>query len=194
MKKFPVLMIATLSFNVFAGSCATSIGKISGLDTTTQQAMIVQCEQAKLQAVQNAPEKVEQVSSETVEQMDKWSEISLKFAKALGVAAQELGVAANQFLSTPAGVFTAVIIAWKMFNVTSWLAFTVIVGLVAKIASSFIRFVRHDGYEEVETRFGKRKVSKVARWKDLQDNQVALVVIAYVIFAAATFFTGVNVF
>ena len=38
------------------------------------------------------------------------------FAKALGIAAKEMGVAVNDFITTPAGILTAGIIVYKIFG------------------------------------------------------------------------------
>jgi hypothetical protein len=55
----------------------------------------------------------EAVGITTIESVDKWADISLKFARALGVAAKELGIAANDFLKTPAGMLTAGVIVFQ---------------------------------------------------------------------------------
>lgn len=39
------------------------------------------------------------------------------FAKALGIAAKELNINVNQFIDTPAGKLTVIIIIWKVFGV-----------------------------------------------------------------------------
>ncbi|WBU76766.1 hypothetical protein JAVIER_169 [Vibrio phage Javier] len=194
MKKFLVLMAAVLSFNAFAGSCAQQVGNISGLDQATKQTMIIQCEQAKLTSIQKAPQEVGEISDATVEKMDKWSEISLKFAKAIGVAAKEVGVATNEFLGTPAGKFTATIIAWKIFNGTSWLAFFLILAITTIIIRSFIRFVRHSGYEEVSGKLFNYKRPTKYTWKEMDDNQVGMCVLAYIVYIVVVVFTAINLF
>lgn len=42
--------------------------------------------------------------------------VAESFARAIGIAARELGVAVNDFLKTPAGVLTAVVILWKVIG------------------------------------------------------------------------------
>ena len=39
--------------------------------------------------------------------------VAESFARAIGIAARELGVTVNEFLNTPVGVLTAVVILWK---------------------------------------------------------------------------------
>lgn len=54
----------------------------------------------------------------SVEQMSKYAEVATQVAGALGIAARELGMAANDFLQTPAGVFVAFIIMFKVLGPT----------------------------------------------------------------------------
>ena len=42
--------------------------------------------------------------------------VAESFARAIGIAARELGVAVNDFLNTPAGMLTAVVIIWKVIG------------------------------------------------------------------------------
>lgn len=190
MKKFLLLMTALLSFNAAAGSCSQQVANIGGLDKATKQEMIIKCEQAKLANINTTPE----VAGVNTEKLDKWSEISLKFAKAIGVAAKEVGVATNEFLSTPAGKFTAVIIAWKVFDGTSWVAFAIILSITTGILVSFKRFMTHKGYEDYEGKLGKRRRHISSTWGDMDDNQAAIIIISYIIYIAVVFFTGINLF
>lgn len=190
MKKFLVLMAAVLSFNVFAGSCSQQVNNITGLNAATRQAMVIQCEQAKLENL-TSPDLTEEA---TVEKLDQWSEISLKFAKAIGVAAKEVGVATNEFLGTPAGKFTAALILWKVLSVNSWLMFLMINVSTAMLVASFLRFMRIDRYEEVDTRFGKRKQPLYSSWKDMGETQAFLSVCAYIVLVVVLLISGINLF
>ncbi|AUG85155.1 hypothetical protein FDJ19_gp143 [Vibrio phage Ceto] len=191
MKKFLVLLAATLSFNAFAGSCAQSVNNISGLDKATKQQMIIQCEQAKLDTITQIPG---EVSDATVEKMDKWSEISLKFAKAIGVAAREVGVATNEFLQTPAGKFTAAIILWKVLSISQWTMFFLITGVTTIVVRSFIRLMRLSHYEERETKFfGRRKQPIYSTWRDLGDTQAFFVVCGYAVIIIVFLVAGINI-
>jgi hypothetical protein len=79
------------------------------------------------------------------------------FAKALGIAAKELGITVNDFLHTDAGKLTAVLIIWKVAGVAVLkilygLAF-VTVGMVITRVIYMRLFTK--GYEKVEyVRFG----------------------------------------
>lgn len=58
-----------------------------------------------------APTAVEKLADPV--QANKWSEAAKGFAQALGIAAKELGIAANDFLDSPAGYLLAAIL---LFN------------------------------------------------------------------------------
>lgn len=106
IKKFLLTLALLFTANAYATSCQ-SIQQVQDLDKEVKQAMIVQCEQAKLNS-----------TDVDIKKIDMWSEISLKFAKAIGVAAREFGVAVNDFLATPAGKLTSAIIIWKVLEGT----------------------------------------------------------------------------
>lgn len=52
---------------------------------------------------------------ENIKNLGEFANVSKEFASSLGIAARELGIAANEFLSSPAGVLTAIVIIWKVF-------------------------------------------------------------------------------
>ena len=55
--------------------------------------------------------------TENVQMLGKIMEVSHEFSSSLGLAARELGYAANEFLASPAGILTAIVIIWKVFMV-----------------------------------------------------------------------------
>ncbi len=89
------------------------------------------------------------------------------FAKALAVAARELGVTINDFLNTPAGKLTAALIVWKVAGTAIMHAlygvFFVTVGLV--VIRMFYMRLFTDRYEKVsyERFFGLWKGEKMVR-------------------------------
>lgn len=169
-----VLLAVTLLFtaNTMAASCSDQINQVSGLTDEAKQTMVIACEQAKLTA---------NTTDATVEQVDKWSEISLKFAKALGVAANELGVAANTFLDTPAGKLTAAFIAWKVMGNTATLIVAGLLGLIFFhfLAKAFRRILTTSGYEEKKTRWGTKKVPILEPWRTMADSACFFTVLSY---------------
>lgn len=109
-------------------------------------------------AADNAAEKrsgvtLAQVSEFTTKWGEQTSVAAEGFARALGVAAKELGVAANEFLSTDAGKLTALVIIWKVAG-TSILSliyaiFVLVVGL--SVARVIYRRLFIKEYTTVET-------------------------------------------
>jgi hypothetical protein len=79
------------------------------------------------------------------------------FAKALGIAAKELGVTVNDFLHTDAGKLTAILIIWKVAGATIIHMliglFVIMIGLIMTRVIYTGLFTK--GYEKVEySRFG----------------------------------------
>lgn len=77
------------------------------------------------------------------------------FAKALGIAARELGVTVNDFLHTDAGKLTAILIIWKVAGAT---AVKVLYGILFLVAGSVLARVLYirlftKGYEKVSYTF-----------------------------------------
>lgn len=100
-----VLLVATLMFSSMAMAQVEVDTK--GL-TETQKAELVKAAEAMKVTAKEAA-----VEVPVVDTVDKWADVSLKFAKALGVAARELGIAANDFLKTPAGMMTAGVVVFQ---------------------------------------------------------------------------------
>lgn len=55
-------------------------------------------------------------SVSTAKKVDEWVGVTEHLGKALAGTAKELGIAANDFLQTPAGLLTAGVIVFKMFG------------------------------------------------------------------------------
>lgn len=173
-----VTLLVTTAFasGTYAASCSQSINQLSDLDKATKQAMIVQCEQIKL----NAPSQDEI----DIEKIDRWSEISLKFAKAIGVAAKEFGVAVNEFLGTPAGKLTAAIIVWKSLEVAigSITIFLVWFAISTPMFYYFRKGVMVTENIVVKDSKGNEKVREVlASWGKQTDTAAALYFFSYCI-------------
>lgn len=166
-----------------AYSCSQQVNGISGLSDETKQSMIVSCEQNKLKDVQ-APK----IGSTTVEEMDKWSDVSLKFAKAIGVAAKEFGVAVNDFLETDAGKLTAVFIGWQVLgDDISYVGISIIVLIFALGTTNKLRkTIRLSHYAEKDKFFlgkkiGTEKAAMYSSWGDLSSETAFLIVCTHLI-------------
>lgn len=173
------LMLTSLAAN--AESCSDAISRISNLSTTEKQEMIVKCEQNKLNKVDSKPNEVKE-STQTIDMFDKWSDISLKFAKAIGVAANEMNIAVNQFITTPAGILTVSILILKIFD-----PFNFLIGIGLLIGINSLRKVITDGilFEDTGVKitktylFGlfKKEVPRIFRRNNLDGEQIFGVVV-----------------
>lgn len=109
------LVLMVLSTTAWAVDCNVSA---PGLSTAQLEQIEKACEAtAPLTPAQETAAKVEATAAqvtEVAEQANQWGPMAKDFAQAIGIAAKELGIAANDFLDSPAGVLTAVLIAWKV--------------------------------------------------------------------------------
>lgn len=159
---------------------ACSIGHASDLSEAQIQQLKVQCEQMKLDiqtSKQASKEKEAEIPVVTKENIGEWAVIAQEFAKALGIAAREIGVSVNEFLKSPAGVLTAGILIFMTVG-KSIMAFFVGM-LFTYIVFKLNNRVWFDQYETIETTniFGKTKQKRVARynnWSQIKDDAVAL--------------------
>lgn len=79
------------------------------------------------------------------------------FAKAMGIAARELNVTINDFLTSPAGIITAALIIWKVAGASLLSALYGVLFLIVGLTMVRVIYVRlfTKGYEKVEySRFG----------------------------------------
>lgn len=101
-------LIAFLFFAMSNPAIACTL-QASGLPETIQKQLELECEKAMDEmSVVEETKKAEQLSA--------YAEVAVQVARALGVAAQELGVAVNDFLKSPAGLLTAGVIIFKVFG------------------------------------------------------------------------------
>ncbi len=119
MKK--LIFALLLTFTSPAWAC--DISGTAGLDAVAVQKLKQACEQAKLEALQSKNEGVVQQTLNTVsgavtaDRISAFGQASKDVAVALGLAAKELGIAANDFITTPAGILTVFVVMWKLFGI-----------------------------------------------------------------------------
>lgn len=101
--------LALLMVSTLAQANCSHITDLGGIDESTKAQMYSTCVASK-----EAQELLD--STVNVEQVDKWAEVSKKFAQAIGIAAEELNVAVNEFLGTTAGKLTAFVIFWQVLG------------------------------------------------------------------------------
>lgn len=186
MKKFLLTLALLISAPSFAASCQQQIGNISGISDTTKQEMIVKCEQTKLDLVKQADVVLTEA---TVDKVDRWSEISLRFAKAIGVAAEEMGMAANNFLKTDAGKLTAALIVWHVMgdDLSAIISGALIITLGFLLGYFFYKIFTYNGKEEVQSRiWGTKKVNVYKTWRDLDEAPQWCIVIYWIAYLIVT--------
>lgn len=179
-----MIVAAALLFSgaALANDCSL-VERISGLDEVSKRAMIVQCEQTKLETqqrlVKDTIQDVKPTGEKVLDTMDRVSIIAKQFAEAVTTAAKGLGVAVNEFITTPAGLMTVAFIIYQMAGHT--IVYLVLAGVaVAFIFRTIRRFldvVTIESYTEETYRniFGQEKTRKVpvrTPWKNMEDGQL----------------------
>lgn len=124
MKQLLAVLILSFSLPTMALGC--DISNVHGLDAVAVQKIKLACEQAKLDAKEferqaeepTTMERVVSMADQTVttEKISAFGQASRDVAIAIGLAAKELGIAANDFLITPAGILVASVVLWKLFG------------------------------------------------------------------------------
>lgn len=129
MKRIFLAMLLLVSFPVM--SCEISN---SGLSKEAVASLKVACEQAKLDELKQKSDITGYITADRVSAI---SSVSSDIAMAIGTAAKQIGIAANEFLQTPAGILVAFGIFMKLF-------LTQVVGIVGLIVmiSSWLWFIR----------------------------------------------------
>jgi hypothetical protein len=90
---------------------------IRGLSDTKIQEMRLTCQQMLLDATQTVlPTSTITENLTDPNKLSEWGVVAQEWAKALGLAAKELGLAVDGFLDTDAGKLTAVVIIWHVMG------------------------------------------------------------------------------
>ena len=110
--KTAVLLVALMAAPIAFAEC--DISGTPGLSDVAKAELKVACQQAMLAAEQIAINPLRGVDVSNPEQLSQWGLVAQEWAKALGIAANELGIAVDQFLDTDAGKLTAAVIIWQV--------------------------------------------------------------------------------
>lgn len=176
-----VAFVSLFSANALANNGCSSIKDIAGLDSVEKQAMVVACEQKKLEnvgaPVPVAPAKVSDVINK--ETMSEISEIAKVAGQTVKEVAAELNVAANEFVKTPVGMLTAGLAIWYVAGDTIEGVFegvwNTLGGVVLMVVSTFFyrKFLCFALLDNVETKtvkgwFGSEKEVKVPSYRSWQ--------------------------
>lgn len=158
MKK--VLAALALLFAISSPAYAACTLQHADLPDSIIKEMEAACAKKEEELAQKAQEL--KFAPSSVEQMSKYAEVATQVAGALGIAARELGMAANDFLQTPAGVFVAFIILFKVLGPTivAFMSTALLLLLAGKVLR--VMWNRDTGEtQEVTNRWGTKRTVRV---------------------------------
>lgn len=171
-------LIIAVMFTMFAGTAYAGCSAISsaGLSNTAHQKLILACEQAKLNELQS-PNPVD-----IMQEYAAYGQYAKQIAEAVGILAQELGMAVDEFLHTDAGMLVAVLLIWKIAG-ASVLGFIIGVPMIIAIWMLVLKAGKNMLVEDREERtvkgwFGSEKVVTISTYRQYrhlgEDEQVVL--------------------
>jgi len=132
-----LLLVLVMPSIAMATNCASQINNISDLPDIAKQQMIVECEQNKLNDVRSIVEP-DMSADEAADMAQKWAGVANAFLGAINTVAKDLGVTINEFLPTPAGILTAVLITWEVMGDDIGEVVSSVVGCSAFVILGFI--------------------------------------------------------
>ncbi len=94
-------------------------------DETTVTIDLSKLDPAQATAVLEAKKKIEALSQPVVEvvnteKLNEWADVGLKVGQALSSICKELSIGVNDFIQTPVGKLTMVLIVWKVVGIELW--------------------------------------------------------------------------
>lgn len=89
-----------------------SLAQVSTQGLTERQAAELATRAAELRDANKNPE----IAGISPKRVGEWVDLGTNIGKGLGGAAKELGIAVNDFATTPVGMFTIAIIGWKFMG------------------------------------------------------------------------------
>jgi hypothetical protein len=155
---FTIMLFLSMSFAAYGAPSSTGCNiSTEGLSPEVVKQMMDLCVKDKEQQAS-----VVGVASNNIKNLGEFAAVSKAFASSLGIAANELGVAVNTFLASPAGMLTAGVIIWKVFamNILGMFFILVTIGI-------WIFMLRAVMTEKIETKmvegWGKTQKEKRTR-------------------------------
>ena len=142
-----------------------------------------------IQRVAAAAAPAAQNTEETIDKIDKWAQVGANLGKGLAATAKELGIAVNEFASTPIGKIATALLVWHFMGVS----IMHIVGafLIWGIGLFSIRYIVQCSYPvkytydmEKKNIFGNHPILSKAR-SELSSEMMVVVVIAHLIVLGA---------
>ena len=169
MKWFSAVVLTALALMVSPAWAGCDLSQ-SGVPIAIRGQLETQCLQAEAKIKEQA-----QVTD--TQKLSAYADIATQLAKAVGLAAKELGVAVNEFIMTPAGILTIAVILVKVFGK---LASLIIVALLLNLISfKLLKLLwRRDTDRTIETTgwfgFFKRTipVREAVTYREASEGQV----------------------
>jgi hypothetical protein len=156
MKKVMAVFLTMLVFAckpVAAAEIDCTNVNIAGMSSSDVERVRVACEAVA--------DKLPTIPVVTPGQISEWGTVAKDFAAAIGIAAKELGIAANDFLDSPAGTLTAAVILWHVAGATIW---KLVVGVPFLISLWSILFMLIRKYTFIETKTDVVTVPSFLPW------------------------------
>lgn len=178
MKMKTLLLTAVLALSSMSALAQTTIN--------TRDLSEEQIAQLALQAAQMKNGTGTGGTSETIRrEAEAWGELGANMGRAAVGAAKELGVAANDFIQTPAGKITMGVVIWKLIgeDILSVLVGGSIFIVGYALAFYMFFFARYADYVKYDTRpilWGLMNKRYVVEIREDDENRIVRVVIACV--------------
>lgn len=185
MKYIILLFTLLVSFN----ASAITTQDLTGFSDLSD---VQKAEIAKTIAAQAAQNTQKAVEVPDIQQVEKYTDIGINIAKALGSAAKELNVAINDFLHTPAGIISTGLIVYKVLGAD-------VMEQIHAIIRSFVFTVIWVGYliwyirrnsdyrveyfEDKYTWYGTQKVKTVSRDGLSDERSWSITVVSFICLA-----------
>lgn len=104
-----LMIFSTLSFS----SSGITRDNLTGFESLSEAQ---KAEVVKYISTRQKSTGIDEISKISPDKMEEWAAKGTAIGRAVGIAAKELGIAANEFIQTDAGKITVVIIAWKLLG------------------------------------------------------------------------------
>jgi hypothetical protein len=178
MKNFLYILLLLFSMNSFAIDSDdvryAGFSKLSEAD----KAEVIKMVDEKSKTQQIKPE----VIVSTLENSEKWVTLGSSLGKALAAVAKELGVAVNDFATTPIGILTTAVIVWHFIGgavvhvIVGLLILILSIVAIKKIQNHYLGYTIE--YFETLSPLGFRKIKKKSHNR-IDSGDVAMWIFIY---------------
>lgn len=125
------------------------------------------------------------------DRVDKWVNVGERVGKMLGGAAKEVGVAVNQFVTTPVGMMTAALIVWHYMGsmiihvISGWVVLIISVMMITYVYRRSTKQVITYDVEAGRNWLGNYPIQSITR-PAMEDGEQAGFLVAYFLAASAS--------